>query len=54
VTKNRQMLLAILAVVALLAIYEDPAGAGGSVRHALDTLFGVVETLFDFASAVMR
>lgn len=53
-TKNRQLLLVLLAVVALLAIYENPTGTGGVVRNLLDALLDVVASVFDFAGAVVR
>lgn len=52
--KNRKVLLVIVAVVALLAIYNNPQESGGIVRDALGAFADLVDGMFDFAGAVMR
>jgi hypothetical protein len=54
VTKNRQVLLAIAAVLAVLLIYRDPTGSGGAVRSVLDAVVGGLGSVVDFTAAVMR
>ena len=53
-TKNRQLLLVIAAVIAVLLIYRDPTGSGGAVRGVLDATVGALGGVVDFTAAVMR
>lgn len=52
-TKNKNLLLAIVAVIAVIAIYRNPTGSGGAVRDVVDALFGVIQSMFTFTGAVM-
>src|SRR5512144_1262717 len=54
VIKDRRVLAAIVAVIALVAIYHNPQGSGGAVRDAFDVLAGAIQGMFDFAEAVIR
>jgi hypothetical protein len=53
-TKNRQALLMIAVLIALVAVYREPTQSGVAVRGIVDVLTGTLTGVFDFAGAVMR
>lgn len=51
-TRNRQILLVIVAAVALLAMYRDPQAAGAAVRGTFLLLAGAVHGVFQMATTL--
>lgn len=52
-TRSRQAILAVAAVLALVAVYRDPYGSGEAVRGVFSMLAGLVHGVFEFAGAVV-
>jgi hypothetical protein len=53
VLKNRQTLV-VIAIIALIAIYQAPTEAGGAVHDVFSLLAGVIQNMFTFTGAVMQ